>query len=505
MLARGAFFNALAFLASNLRGIFTFLVARLLGSAILGAFGLAWAITDLVSKLATLGFDTGAIAAVAEREQAGDFAASRRLMRGVLRTGLLASAMTALLGFGAASLLGRRGIVAPELARATAVMLLALPGIVLYRVSNALSRGKGVMHHDVYSRGLTESLGTSVALLGGIALGLRSLAPEIAAIAGTLASGIIAFVVARRLFVRVPSTASKPGEIRALMRRSLPIAGYDLLNIGIMKVDLIVLGLFIGRAPGVTLASVGIYAAAMEVAGGLRKVNQAFNPIFVPEVARQLAAGRLDKAEASYGHLARWMLVVLLPALAVIALAGGAIMSLFGPAFRSGASWMVIVSVSCAVNAFVGLGETILMVRHPTVNLLNSAVALLAGIGANLLLIPRYGPLGAAIGVLVPYTLLGMLRGIEVSWLLAWRWPWRSLRKPWLAALGALPLALVARAVDDGIAAQVSAAAIYLASYLLVWRLVGLDPGDRSIVSHLFRRETPVPARSIAVSGGEDA
>src|SRR5262245_7425209 len=109
MLARGAFFNAIAFLASNLRGIFTFLVARLLGSSSLGAFGLAWAITDLVGKLATLGFDTGAIAAVAEHEQAGDAGASRRLMRAALTTALLVSVLFALIGSGIATLIGRSG------------------------------------------------------------------------------------------------------------------------------------------------------------------------------------------------------------------------------------------------------------------------------------------------------------------------------------------------------------------------------------------------------------
>ena len=50
VLARGVFINAIAFLASNLRGIFTFLVARLFGSVALGIFGLAWATMDLVSK-----------------------------------------------------------------------------------------------------------------------------------------------------------------------------------------------------------------------------------------------------------------------------------------------------------------------------------------------------------------------------------------------------------------------------------------------------------------------
>src|SRR5207245_8296533 len=79
-LARGTFFNAIAFLASLLRGIFIFLVARLLGGAALGTFGLAWATTDLVSKLGILGLDTSAIAFVARAEAAGDRARSRRIM-----------------------------------------------------------------------------------------------------------------------------------------------------------------------------------------------------------------------------------------------------------------------------------------------------------------------------------------------------------------------------------------------------------------------------------------
>ncbi len=56
-LKRGAFLNTIAMLASNFRGIFTFLVARLLGPAALGTFSVAWANTDLVSKIAVFGLD----------------------------------------------------------------------------------------------------------------------------------------------------------------------------------------------------------------------------------------------------------------------------------------------------------------------------------------------------------------------------------------------------------------------------------------------------------------
>src|SRR5438876_10733590 len=120
VLARGAFFNFLAFLASNLRGIFTFLVARLLGSAALGGFGLAWATTDLVSKLGTLGLDTAAIGFVSRAEAAGDRPASRRIMRSSLLLALGARTALAALGFWAAWTIAPRLGWRPELARATA-------------------------------------------------------------------------------------------------------------------------------------------------------------------------------------------------------------------------------------------------------------------------------------------------------------------------------------------------------------------------------------------------
>src|SRR5437588_12015370 len=54
-LKRGAIISTLALLASNFRGIFTFLVARLLGPPVLGTFSVACASLELVSKIAVFG------------------------------------------------------------------------------------------------------------------------------------------------------------------------------------------------------------------------------------------------------------------------------------------------------------------------------------------------------------------------------------------------------------------------------------------------------------------
>lgn len=490
-LATGAALNTLVFLSSNLRALFTFLVARLLGGPILGTFGVAWAVADLASKFGTLGLDYSVMAFVARSEAAGDRAGSRRIMRAALSASSKGSLAIAI-GGGALALAGGHLLdVRADLALATAVMLIGVPGIVLYRVSNGLSRGMKVMQHDLYSRGLTESLVTTGALVIAYALGARLLAPVIAAITGTAASGVLAWSLARRLYARHPGGRDgsgdqvRPDAATGLLRASLPIAVYDLLNIGIMRVDVIMLGLFVGRAPGVTLETVGIYAACVEVAGGLRKLSQAFTPILTPILAEQLAGDRHVEAESSYGYVARWMLAVLLPAIVVLTVSGGALLRVFGSGFERGAPWLAVAGAACALNAFVGLGETILMIQRPTWNVFNTAIAFVAAVSLNLVLIPRFGAMGAAAGMLVPYVIQGALRGFEIGYLLKWSWPWRALLRPWMATLVALPVPLIVRFVGAGLMAEVAAGLLFVAAYLASWKVIGLEPEDRAVAARL--------------------
>ena len=76
-LKRGAFLNTIAMLASNFRGIFTFLVARLLGPAALGLYSVAWSTTDIISKIGVLGLDNAITTFIARSEAVGDRARSR--------------------------------------------------------------------------------------------------------------------------------------------------------------------------------------------------------------------------------------------------------------------------------------------------------------------------------------------------------------------------------------------------------------------------------------------
>src|SRR4051794_2564372 len=155
-LKRGAFLNTIAMLASNFRGIFTFLVARLLGPVVLGLFSVAWATTDIISKIGVLGLDNAIITFIARSEAVGDKARSRSLFHVAVVLGVVQSVVTAVIVIVGLHFFNNRLHVQPQMVSVLSLVLCAMPGLALYRISTAISRGMKVMQHDIYSRGMTD-------------------------------------------------------------------------------------------------------------------------------------------------------------------------------------------------------------------------------------------------------------------------------------------------------------------------------------------------------------
>ena len=471
-LKRGAWTNFIAMLASNFRGVFTFLVARLLGPAALGVFSVAWATTDLVSKIGIFGLDDTIITFIARAEAGGDRARSRSLFRLAVFLGVAQCTLLAAISIALVRLLGIRLGLDRQMADALSVMFCAMPVIALYRINTAVSRGMKVMRHDIFSRGITETIVTTVAFLVALQLGLRTFGPQIAVIVGMGASGIVALLLAASLFRNTPPRPARfsyGAESRRLLSYAAPISAYDLLNSVIVRLDVIMLGCFVGRAPGVTLTTLGIYGAAVEVAGGLRKINQAFNPIFAPVVAGLTVDGDQEHAALAFSRVSPWMLWILLPLVAVMALAGSVILGIYGPAFRQGGMWLGIVALACATNSFVSLAETVIMVQKPRLNLLNSIITCAAALTANLWLIRRFGVTGAAFGILLPYVLQGILRYRALRMVFRWQNPWGDIGRPLLAAAIAAVPAIACRVLIDGMTGQFTSAVAFLLIYGGAW------------------------------------
>ena len=122
-LKRGAFLNTIAMLASNFRGIFTFLVARLLGPAALGIFSVAWSTTDIISKIGVLGLDNTITTFIARSEAVGDRARSRSLFQVAVVLGLVQSVITAAIVIVALRFFNDRLHVQPQMVSALTLVL----------------------------------------------------------------------------------------------------------------------------------------------------------------------------------------------------------------------------------------------------------------------------------------------------------------------------------------------------------------------------------------------
>ncbi|MGC4085326.1 MAG: hypothetical protein QM736_25195 [Vicinamibacterales bacterium] len=131
-----------------------FLIARLLGEAALGRFGLAFAATELLSKAGMLGFDNSIIPFLAPRVQGRDLAGSTRLFA---RMCAMAGAASLLLALASAPVVAWLAIARgyDAFSHGGAVMLLALPGIAIARIATGASRSVLAMSNEFYSRGIT--------------------------------------------------------------------------------------------------------------------------------------------------------------------------------------------------------------------------------------------------------------------------------------------------------------------------------------------------------------
>lgn len=483
--------NGLVLLASNFRALFTFLIARLLGEAALGRFGLAFASTELLSKIGMLGFDNAIIPFIAPLSKSGDRIGASRMLR---KTTLLAGAVSAFVTLVAVLLVwwipALRGLYG--FSQGGVVMLLALPGIAIARIATGASRSVLAMNSEFYSRGLVETWVTTGVFVLAVALGIRDRAPALAVAVGSTAAALVAYVLAKQaLATRIGSGIRvAPRPIGSLLRFSLPIAASSLLTTLVMRVDILLLGAYVNRAPGVTLESFGVFCAAAEIAGGLRKVRQIFDPIFAPIVATRALSTHREALRATVSAPGRWVLAAQLPLVGVLALSGGTIMSLYGPGFRTGALWLAILGVAHGTNAFAGLVETMLMVERPSLNLLNAGVTVAVQAIAGIVLIPIWGVTGAAIAMCLGFAVQGVLRFAEVKHVFGWTWPWQSLVRPLVAGVLAIGPAAALRLLVDGKWVEPTAGLLTVVLYALAWWWLGPDPDDRAVFHRLFNRSS---------------
>jgi O-antigen/teichoic acid export membrane protein len=164
------------------------------------------------------------------------------------------------------------------------------------------------------------------------------------------------------------------------------------------------------------LVPAAVYAVAGRFVVLIQFANQGVSQSVQPRLAEALATDDRATANHLYQTATGWLVLVTWPISLLVMLFAPLYLGLFGGGYTAGAPVVVVLAGAMLVATGCGMVDMVLaMAGRTSWNLLNVLIALGVTIGLDVLLIPRYGALGAAIGLACAMVANNLLPLIQVG------------------------------------------------------------------------------------------
>jgi O-antigen/teichoic acid export membrane protein len=407
-LARGGALNLTGAVSAGVLGLgLVVAVAHSYSQQVAGAFFAATSLFVILNAVSGLGSDAGLVRWLPRRLALGDAAAARRTvpiaMVPVLVTACVAAGVVALAAPWLADVIdGRHSAHVTVMLR---VLALFLPVAAAHDTLLAATRGHAAMRPTV----LIEKMFRQAAQVTGVLIApLVSGDPVVLALAWAfpyLPGMIAAAVWYRRLAVRhwpredaapeagLPEGGDGRGPIREFWSYTAPRAVAQIFQTALQRADIVLIAA-LGSA-----RDAAVYTAATRfmVVGQLG--TQAIQQVMQPAVSRLLTLSDHGTARRVFQVSTTWTVALTWPVHLAVATAAPAYLDSFGPGYaHAGQAATVILALTMLLATASGpVDVMLLMAGRSGLSLANNAAALAVDLALNLLLIPHYGIVGAAV------------------------------------------------------------------------------------------------------------
>lgn len=465
----------------------TFFLARRLGSEQVGVYYEAQAFLALLGLLALSGFRGAMTRFVAVHRAEKD---SSSLM-GTLRLGLIIPTVAALVMgaalFALSDWLAAAVFHEPELAFALRYVALALPATCFTDAALSATQGFKTMKPYVAIGLIFEPamlLGLSLLTLSA-GWGLRG--PMLALVISSYTASILALFVLLRL--TRPHRSRPRYRVRELFTFSAVSWLSSLASSAQTWTGTLILGAL------ATAGQVGLYNVATRVTVLATFFLGPFATSFAPMIADLYQRNELERLRRLYAVVTGWTLRLSLPAFVVVILFPEELLSVFGSEFGGGAAVTVLLAVGQLLNVAGGPnGYMLVMSGRPVFTMANNLAALALNVVLNLMLIPRFGLLGAGIAFAASVAFNNLAKALQI-WFTMRMHPFDiDFFKACLAGAAAFGMGLVVRQTLQGTPARLAAGVAMVGFYFGVIVLLGIGPEDRLVLDKLRRRLKPVRA-----------
>jgi O-antigen/teichoic acid export membrane protein len=414
-LARGGSLNLVgAGISALLTTVLLVLVARGFRRADAGVFFVATSLFLIVTTGATVGADTGVLRFIPRYRALHRHQDIPRVLWcamapvAVLSTALGVALFVLAPTIGDVAVGSARGA---QFSHVVRVLAPFVPLVVLYNVVLAATRGFVTMRPTV----LIERVGRSILQCG--AVGLALVHPSLTRL--TLAWALpysVATVAAVGWLLRLlhgvgagPANSAAGGGatrlvsmqpaddnisvFRELWSFSALRGVARIFAVALQRFDIVLVGAL--RGP----ADAAVYTAASRFLVIGTMAVQAIQQVMAPRMSQLLAAGAHDRATTLYQTATGWLVAVSWPLYLSFAVFAPWFLAVFGHGYRAGESVVVILCLAMLVACGCGSVDSVLLMGgRSSWSLLNSALAFATDVVIDLILVPRIGIVGAAIG-----------------------------------------------------------------------------------------------------------
>ncbi len=392
--------------------VFNVILARMLGAQGAGIYYLALAITGIGALISTVGIPDALLRFIAAHATHGEWDKVAEVYRqGVRISAGAAIACTALLVV-IAPWLSKSVFGDPALAVPLRIMALAvLPMTLITLHGMALKSLKRVLTGT-----FVEGFGISLISLPLLVVLGRFLGVDGAVLAYVLAA-LVVFLAGVHFWRRAtPHLKGLRGsfETRLLLVTSLPMLWIEAMDVVVQQTGILLLGVW------ASTEDVGIYGAVGRLVIVMTFVFSTVKSVVSPRFAELYARGD----EGAIGALARetsaFLILFAIPVLVPLLIVPGWVLSLFGPGFTAGSTALAIFAVGHFIRVILSPSSYLLMMTGHEKLLRNTVVACgVLNVALSIVLIPRYGMVGAAASTSFTFALMGIIATVLVRWKLS--------------------------------------------------------------------------------------
>jgi O-antigen/teichoic acid export membrane protein len=476
-LAKGGrtnFFGFLLRLAARLP--FFFIAGRLYGAEALGRFAYALVAIELAAQLATLGQTRGLAQQLSNDSQPPAHAVADGMVLTIVTGAIMAAVLTAF----PVLMFPKGGYTELDRLLPAAIIPFSLTDISLAALAYRYDIGS-----TVKARSVVEPWALAFAAAGAFFVVPQSGLP-LAYIVSIFCAALAALIPLLRTYGLPHGWTPHPLRIARLALGNLPLLAADMVEWGLRKIDIAILGLFASPA------AVGVYWAAQQVASLPSKLKTSFQPILGPVITRALKHKDYEAIAKQVCQVGFWITAMQAGIALALGIPGRGVMGLVGPEFTggTGALTFLLIAEVAAATAVVSEAALIYVARIKNLWVSLATIGFQAALTVALMMVAKryhmdegYYAAGAAISLMLALTGASIVKGVMLSRILQQRinnWRWALL---WAAAPAVVVGWFATRYTPEWAELAFGVPAILLVYGWVIWHR-GFGPEDRV----LFRR-----------------